>query len=463
MNDLSNTGVGAGLRDGASGLQQVAGFSPLASGIRLGHLRIQAVLGAGQLGITYAAEHGESNKRYALKEYFPRALAQRDGYAVRPRAGATDVFNLGLAGFLEQARAVQKLQHPAIVTVHGVTEAGGTGYVGMAYEMGRDFGIWLHELRRSPTQEELDAILGPLLDGLEAAHDAGLIHGDICADAVIIRENGSPVLVDFGAHRVILRGQSLQGGPREPARPEPAADIQGLSGLLYRAVTGDDAWLAGGVSGPSASSGAKGKYRRRFLAAIDAGLARDGGLGPRSIAEWRYDLTGIRSKKPPQSHLVANREEPLSSVEPAAAPVARGNGNDRPVAGRGKANAQRAQGDKASRARSVAETPAIQAASSAPEPAALKSASIPPPNAETIKDPIRPPDESAAGNATAAGIAGAALGFVGAAAAAGPLARLVVPGCGDGACLSWLLPVSVAIAAAAGFWLGTSFAASRRS
>ena len=220
----------------------------------------------------------------------------------------------------------------AIVGVHGVTEAYGSGYVGMTYEQGRDFKIWLHELRRVPTQEELDKLVVPLLDALAQLHGAGLQHHDLAPENVLVRDDGTPVLIDFGAARTALRLKVDAGsGSRHPyAAPEqmmaeggetgPATDIYALAGLLYLAVTGKAPPVASARmlrdDMAPASVATEGRYRNEFLAAIDAGLRFRPSDRPQSVAAWREQLMRtnvIRSliAKPQAAAEEAARRRPL--------------------------------------------------------------------------------------------------------------------------------------------------------
>ncbi|MGE0626470.1 MAG: serine/threonine-protein kinase [Hyphomicrobiaceae bacterium] len=315
------------------------GFSPLPTGTRIGELTIQSVLGAGEFGITYVSDHAARNKRYALKEYFPRSLAYRDGPTVRALSSAIADFTWGLDRFLAEARALQKVRHPAIIAVHGVTEIGGSGYVGMAYEQGRDFNNWLHELQRVPTQDEIDRIVVPLLQGLEAVHAAGLFHQDITPDCILIRDNDTPVLVDFGAYRASMRrrAEPATASERPYAAPElikpdadeagPAADIYGLAGVLYRAVTGKAPPSAherlAGAELASAAIATEGRYRSDFLAAIDAGLQLPRGARPIGIAHWREQMMRTQAAKIGVTKPAVNaaaEQQLLSGAETMSAP-----------------------------------------------------------------------------------------------------------------------------------------------
>ena len=312
----------------------VQGFSPLPTGTRIGELTVQSVLGAGEFGITYLTEHEKRSKRYVLKEYFPRAIAFRDGRAVRARPETSQVYTWGLERFLSEARSLQEVRHPGVCSVLGVTKEGGTGYVGMAYEQGVDFGIWLHERKRIAPQEDLDPLIGPLLDAVSTVHAAKILHLDITPDGLIIRETGGPVLVDFGLYRVGVRRRLPAGDLSRLvyAAPEllatgggpigPWTDIYSLAGLLYLAVAGRPPLSVvervKGASLPSAASVAKGKYRADFLHAIDAGLRLEPAQRPRSAEDWSKSLL-----RPAGSRFSVARWLPTSQGGSAPATVSR--------------------------------------------------------------------------------------------------------------------------------------------
>src|SRR6267154_148294 len=83
----------------------------------------------------------------------------------------------------------------------------------MRFEQGRNFEAWLTSLGRPPTQDELDAITAAVLRALETMHAADFLHRDIAPDNIIVRADGSPVLLDFGAARraVAQMSRSLTG------------------------------------------------------------------------------------------------------------------------------------------------------------------------------------------------------------------------------------------------------------
>ena len=315
---------------GARPEQPVQKFSPLPTGTKLGEMIIQTVLGAGEFGITYIAEHIGTGRRYALKEYMPRAIAFRDGPTVRVSAASTPAFAWGLDRFVSEGRALAKIKHPAIVAVQAAIEGNGTGYVAMAHEAGRDLAIWQHELRRPPSQEEQDKILAPLLEGLALVHAQDLMHLEITPANILVRDNGTPVLIDFGAVRIGMRRRLNLPTPADIKpymSPEvaaadqkmigPRSDIYSLSAVLYAMTTGTpppvaDQRVLRDELAPTAQS-ARGKFRPGFLAGIDAGLSFRPDDRPQQVGGWQDELLVLDAAKP------GARKQDGGKAEPAAA------------------------------------------------------------------------------------------------------------------------------------------------
>jgi serine/threonine protein kinase len=292
-------------------LRQSAGEAnlryPLPTGTRVDHYIVREVLGAGGFGITYLAEHEALGKQYAIKEYFPNAYSYRQGRTVRPTSTNEGTYKWGLERFVSEARSLAKFKHPAIVDVTSIFEANGTAYIVLGYEPGLDLGNWLKQLGRPPTQEELDRLLTPLLSALDEVHRHHMMHRDISPDNLLIRDDGRPVLIDFGSARESIRGRAralsaiVKHGYSPPeqytSRPElqgPWTDIYALSATLYRAISGKlpaeatERLLRDDLV--PLSRLARAAYRPGFLDAIGRGLRMQVEERPQSIVEWREQL-----------------------------------------------------------------------------------------------------------------------------------------------------------------------------
>ncbi len=302
-----------------------------------GKYRIESILGAGGFGITYEAYDARLASTVAIKEYFPSQFGLRDStHSVRPRSdGDTEIFERLRSSFLREARTLNQFDHPAIVRVLSVFEAYGTAYMVMKYETGLSLKAWLAGLARRPTQEELDQLVVPLLDALELLHNGAFIHRDIAPDNIIVRADGTPVLLDFGASRrvmsemtgtltgVVKKGYSPQEQYATDSRSQgPWTDIYALGATLYRCISGvtpeeatqrvfDDRLL-------SAAEAGGGNYRPEFLRAIDAAMIVRPSSRPQTVAEWRKMLfADVRpARKPLHEATAATRPNDDGGLAP---------------------------------------------------------------------------------------------------------------------------------------------------
>ena len=281
----------------------------LPPGTMIQEYRLEKVIGQGSFGIIYLAKNTFLPETVAIKEFLPDELADRvEGSRVVPKSDDMNaMYEEVLNKFLMEARTLyelaQPLPHKNIVRVMRYIEANGTGYMVMDYERGEPLTDKLEDPHPTLSEEELSAILFPLLDGLERVHDANVIHRDIKPDNILIRADGSPVLIDFGAaRRRRPDGEKTQFPVFTPnyAAPEQYydmgeqgkwTDIYALGATLYRAVTGNvptnaSERLNGKPYQPAVEAGA-GAFSPAFLAAIDSALALQPQDRPQSIAEWR--------------------------------------------------------------------------------------------------------------------------------------------------------------------------------
>jgi serine/threonine protein kinase len=285
----------------------------LAIGYQLHWFQIESILGVGGFGITYLARDGNLKRSVAIKEFLPSDLSvRREDSTVEPVSeNESETFRWGLDRFLSEARTLARFQHPNIVGVHSVFEANNTAYMVMEYEQGRSLGTVLRDPENC-REEKLRELLMPLLDGLEKVHEAGFVHRDIKPNNLFIRNDGSPVVLDFGSARQALGVETRTltslvtpgyapfeqyNASRDGDKQGPWTDIYALGATLYRAVTGKgpvDALTRAGailkghkdVLVPASMAG-EGRYSPSFLRAIDRALAFQPEARPQSIAEWR--------------------------------------------------------------------------------------------------------------------------------------------------------------------------------
>ena len=287
-------------------------LNALPIGFRFEEHEIIRILGSGGFGITYLGYDHNLDKAVAIKEYLPSDLAVRQGgTTVLPKSSADkEDFEWGLERFLDEARTLAKFDHRNIIKVHRFFRAHETGYILMEYAEGKTLSELLKE-KRKLSEGELWAILEPLLQGLKVVHRNKYLHRDIKPGNIIIRDDGSPVLIDFGSARQALgvKSRSITAivspgyAPLEQysvrGNQGPWTDIYALGAVAYKCLTGkvppdatvrvkDDPYI------PvfEASEAAKPSH---FLKAIDMALAPDPDDRPKDITDWLALLGGRRT------------------------------------------------------------------------------------------------------------------------------------------------------------------------
>ncbi|MFE6914526.1 protein kinase domain-containing protein [Streptomyces rubiginosohelvolus] len=199
-------------------------------------------LGSGGMGMVWRARDEALHRDVALKEVRPPdpALAEYDPEGARTLR----------ARVLREARALARVDHPNVVTVHHIVDPGEDGYPWIVMELVA--GSSLHERLATGPMEPADAAgLGRgILSALRAAHAAGIQHRDVKPANVLLRPDGRPVLTDFGIAAIrestsLTMTGALIGSPDyiAPERirgmeGDPSSDLWSLGMMLYVAVEG---------------------------------------------------------------------------------------------------------------------------------------------------------------------------------------------------------------------------------
>jgi len=223
---------------------------PLAEGTRLENYRILRVLAAGGFSFVYLA-HDENETPVAIKEYLPASLALRTNGSPSPIVPEENAatFRYGLKCFFEEGRALAHLSHPNVVRVLNFFRANDTVYLVMRYERGRT--LQQHIVKRRGTIDEpwIRKTFAELLNGLREVHSNKLLHLDIKPGNVYVRNDGTPLLIDFGAARETLGGSMKLPPTYTPgfASPEqhtkredlgPWSDVYSVGATMYACFSG---------------------------------------------------------------------------------------------------------------------------------------------------------------------------------------------------------------------------------
>ncbi len=311
----------------------------LQRGDLLSWYRIERVLGRGGFGITYLATDTNLDRPVAIKEYLPDEFAERDpDNSIRPSTPAyADTFNWGLDRFISEAKTLVKFKHPNIVQVYSVFEQNSTAYLVMEFEQGCDLKEYLKR-PDSTTEENLKTIFAPIIEGLQQVHHYGFIHRDIKPANIYVRENGSPVLLDFGSARqtsgdstrmltsLVTVGYTPleQYSEAQDNTQGPWTDIYALGAVLYYAITGNTpvdstrrgSAILNGSSDPlkPLRFTADNSYSKPFLAAIDWALAFAVADRPQNLEQWEKALFSLPVNHPKtESHQTPQQNQPVDT------------------------------------------------------------------------------------------------------------------------------------------------------
>ncbi len=277
--------------------------APLSNNTDLAEYEVIRNLGQGGFGTTYLCNDLNLGRKCVIKEYSPHHLVARQSNGrLKPKAWRyRGAYKAGLKGFLVEARRLARFNHPNIVHINRYFEENSTAYFVMDYESDISLREILSNRGNQFEEQEIEAIVAPLCIGLEQLHSNELIHRDIKPDNIIIRPNGTPVLIDFGA---VIDLNDLDAMDELVATPNyapieqydsrfpqgPCIDIYALSATMYEMISGfpppqalqrlehDDLIPAREVG--------RGKYGDRILGLIDKGLAIDPDERPRDIREF---------------------------------------------------------------------------------------------------------------------------------------------------------------------------------
>ena len=187
------------------------------------HLEILELLGKGGMGAVYKARQPRLDRLVAVK-ILPSAAAQDPGFTER---------------FTREARAMAKLNHPNIVAIHDIGQAGELTYFVMEFVDGTNLRQAMRASQLQPQQAL--SVVSQICEALQFAHDEGVVHRDIKPENILLDKRGRVKIADFGLSKLIgdsdspdfsLTGTHQVMGTIRYMAPE---QMQGTKGVDHRA------------------------------------------------------------------------------------------------------------------------------------------------------------------------------------------------------------------------------------
>jgi len=270
---------------------------PLPPATQLENYWIQRLLATGGFSRVYLA-HDENDVPVAIKEY---RIAEDD----------RGKFLHGMRCFFEEGRALTRFSHPNVVRVLNFFRANDTVYLVMRYERGRTLQQHIVNHRGAIEEAWLRRTFAELLNGLREVHTNKLLHLDIKPANVYLREDGSPILIDFGAARQTLSAEGMKLPPTYTpgyASPEhhvgrenlgPWSDIYSVGATVYACFAAAapqpaDQRLKGDRVEPARRLWA-GRYSGELLDIVDWCLRLDHLERPQSVFALQKALLGEKA------------------------------------------------------------------------------------------------------------------------------------------------------------------------
>jgi len=204
----------------------------------IGRFRIEQTLGVGSMGTVYLAQDPLLHRRVAIKTLSIH-LAPTEARAYED-------------SFLNEARAVARLNHPNIVTVYDAGRAGGVPYIAMECLEGVELKQLLARAERMPMREFIELFMR-VADALDYAHRHGIVHRDVKPANIFITSKSVPKVLDFGIAQAATLGVTatqrargaLVGTPNYMSpeliqgRPlDGRSDVFSLGVVMYEVLTG---------------------------------------------------------------------------------------------------------------------------------------------------------------------------------------------------------------------------------
>ncbi|MDJ0676567.1 MAG: protein kinase [Calothrix sp. MO_167.B42] len=222
---------------------------PAGTLLKQGRYQIEKVLGQGGFGITYKGIYLRNTAEVAIKELWPESGARQGNTVLWPSSIAPVQKQQQLQKFQLEASYLSQCDHSNIVRIYEWFEENNTAYLVMELLDGKSLQDILEKEGKLP-ENRVKHYLIQIAESLKFIHANGLLHRDIKPDNIIVDNQHRAVLIDFGAAREFMAGQTgdmtrlltpgyapyeqyIQNGKRFPA-----TDLYALCASMYELLTG---------------------------------------------------------------------------------------------------------------------------------------------------------------------------------------------------------------------------------
>jgi serine/threonine protein kinase len=216
---------------------------------RIGKYVIKRELGRGGMGAVYLAEQPGLGREVAIKELVPSAAAD-------PTA---------LKRFLQEAQVMARTSHPNLVQVHDLEQIGAANYIVLEFVRGKSLRDWVS--RGEIPLPQVFAIMHGVLQALDYAHRHAIVHRDMKPENVLLSDEGSVKVADFGIARLTddsgppgstaTKTGTTVGTPQYMSPEQVASskvdgrsDLYSAGIMFYELIVGQPPFVASDADGP---------------------------------------------------------------------------------------------------------------------------------------------------------------------------------------------------------------------